>query len=88
MLVTFVGSFAVGAWKQRQAPVMRVGFLVTAVLAVAFTSTEFQPRGLWFLAAGGIAILNREYLAQALLNKRPVPVRQLLRPMREASSPA
>jgi hypothetical protein len=77
LLVAFVGSFAVSAWKQRRVLAMRVGFLVTAVLTIAFTSTEFQPRGLWLIAAGGIAILNREYLAQALTPSLPPPRRRM-----------
>jgi hypothetical protein len=87
MLAAFVGSFAVAAWKRRHVPVMRAGFLVAAVLTVAFTSTEFQPRGLWLLAAGGTAILNREYLARALAPARPAPRRRLMQAQR-AGSPA
>jgi O-antigen ligase len=74
LLVAFVGSFAAIAWKKRRTPTARVGFLVTAVLTLAFTSTEFQPRGLWFLAAGAAAIMNREDLRRAMAGNH-VPAR-------------
>jgi hypothetical protein len=79
LLAAFVGSFAVSAWKRRHDPIVRVGFLVSAVLTAAFTSTEFQPRGLWLLAAGATSILHRRYLVQALLARAPAPRWRLLR---------
>jgi hypothetical protein len=88
LLAAFIGSFSVAAWKRRHRPTMRVGFLVTIVLSIAFTSTEFQPRGLWLLAAAGIAILNREYLTGMLCADRPAPRRRLVTRAREARTPA
>jgi hypothetical protein len=88
LLAAFVGSFAAAAWKRRHVPTMRVGFLVTIVLSVAFTSTEFQPRGLWLLAAGGVAILNRGYLAEALLVARSAPRRRVLQATQGSGLPA
>jgi O-antigen ligase len=81
LLAAFVGSFAATAWRKRASPTSRVGFLVTAVLTLAFTSTEFQPRGLWLLAAGGAAILNRDELQRALGVVRPVRRRDVARPV-------
>jgi O-antigen ligase len=73
LLAAFVGSFAVVGWRQRTPTSVRLGLQVTAVLAAAFTSTEFQPKGLWLLAAGAAVILHREVLCIAFRGaRRPV----------------
>jgi hypothetical protein len=65
-----------------------LGISVTLTLAVAFISTEFQGKGLWFLAAGALTLLNREHmLAAAAGGKRrsvwwvkPVVTDETMRP--------
>lgn len=54
----YVASFALVGWSQRRQGMLSLGLLVTAVLTVAFISTEFQSKGLWLLAAGVTALLH------------------------------
>jgi hypothetical protein len=56
--LSFVFSFAIIGWRRRGERLFAVGLLVTCALSVAFVSTEFQSKGLWFLAAGGMVILH------------------------------
>lgn len=58
VLGAFTISFTVLGWQKRRSGLFSVGLFVTCVLSVAWVSTEFASRGLWFLAAGGTAILN------------------------------
>ncbi len=75
LLAAYVFSFAVVGWRRsRRDPNLRLlGFLVTAVLSVAFVSTEFQGKGLWLLAAGATTLFRRA---------------EMVRPGRGPSSPA
>jgi hypothetical protein len=60
ILVAYVFSFAVVGmrkWKQSRSLAM-LGILVTAVMTIAFVSTEFQGKALWFLAAGVTVLLH------------------------------
>lgn len=57
LLLGFVFSFAYTGWTRRQNRVWPIGLLVTLVFGVALISTEFQAKGLWFLAAGAIVLL-------------------------------
>jgi hypothetical protein len=59
LLFGFVSSFAYCGWQKRASRVFPVGALATVVLAVAFTNTEFQSKGLWLLAAAALVILRR-----------------------------
>jgi hypothetical protein len=45
---------------------------VTAILTVAFFPTEFQCKGLWFLAAGGATFLQPGAMARAIQRYHPV----------------
>jgi hypothetical protein len=65
LLAMFVLSFAVVGWHANGGAMRLLGILVTAVLAQALTSTEFQPKGLWFLAAGATTLLNAPSLRAA-----------------------
>jgi hypothetical protein len=58
LFVGFVGSFAVCGWRHRDARVRTLGLMTTAVLAVAFWSTEFQGKGFWLLAATAIHLIS------------------------------
>jgi len=58
LLIFFVLSFAAVAWWRRFKGVLPLGLLVTAVLALAFFSTDFAGKGLWYLSAGATVLLN------------------------------
>jgi O-antigen ligase len=58
LLAAFVLSFAVSGWKNRARGLLAPGLLVSAVLALALVSTEFQSKGLWLLCAGGVTLLR------------------------------
>jgi O-antigen ligase len=70
MHAAFVLSFAVLGWRRRAQGLLFPGLLATGALAVAFISTEFQTKGIWFLAAG-VAVL----LQSPQLLRRPEPSR-------------
>jgi hypothetical protein len=53
LLVAFVGSFAFQGFRRRSDGLLLTGVWISCVLALAFLSTEFQGKGLWFLAAAG-----------------------------------
>jgi O-antigen ligase len=59
LLAAYVASFAVSGWRSRDPGLLRLGFLVLAVLSVAWLSTEFQNKALWLLAAGATVLLER-----------------------------
>ena len=58
VLMVFAFSFAVIGWKKRRAGLFSVGLFVTSVLLVAWVSTEFASKGIWFLTAGATVLLN------------------------------
>lgn len=60
LFALFVFSFAYMGWLRRMAGLLGLGILVSVVLGLAFISTEFQGKGLWFLAAGGLVLLMRK----------------------------
>ena len=57
LLAAFVLSFAVAGMRRRLTHLRRLGLLVTVALAAAFLTTEFQSKGLWFLAGGATVLL-------------------------------
>ncbi len=57
MLAAFVLSFGVAGMRRRVIHLRRLGLLVTVALAAAFLTTEFQSKGLWFLAGGATVLL-------------------------------
>ena len=57
MLAAYVLSFAVAGMRRRVIHLRRLGLLVTVALATAFLTTEFQSKGLWFLAGGATVLL-------------------------------
>jgi O-antigen ligase len=61
----FVLSFALLGWKRRAEGLFFPGLLASAALAVAFVSTEFQTKGIWFLAAGVAVLLQAPRAAVA-----------------------
>lgn len=59
LLGCFIGSFAIsGLEHPRGSDARAVGFLVTIAFSVALFSTEFNAKGLWFLAAGATTVLS------------------------------
>jgi O-antigen ligase len=60
LLGAYVVSFAVSGWRARNPELLRLGLLVSAILAVAWISSEFQNKPLWFLAAGATVLLDRK----------------------------
>jgi O-antigen ligase len=56
VLAAFVISFAVAGVRSRDANLAAAGLLVTVILATAFFSREFHSKGLWFAAAGYVAM--------------------------------
>jgi hypothetical protein len=68
--VGFVVSFALVGLTRRTYTLRYLGLLVTFSLAGAFLSTEFQNKGLWFLSAGAIVLINREHVIAQLAGYR------------------
>jgi len=58
LLAGYVVSFAVRGWRARAPHLQRLGLMVTAVLAVAWISSEFQNKAVWFIAAGATVLLD------------------------------
>jgi hypothetical protein len=52
----FVLAFAATGLRRRQREWVALGLLVTGVLTAALATTEYQNKGLWFLAAGVTAL--------------------------------
>jgi O-antigen ligase len=78
MFAAFLGSFAYFGWKNRRRPGAKaLGLLVTVGMGSAFFSTEFNSKGLWFLAAGATAVLAYPARATNLL--------RLVRPQAQGS---
>jgi len=76
LFVLYVLSIGVSGWRSGDPDRRRIGVLTTVLLVAAFTSTEFQSRGLWFLAAGATAFLRREQLWKAALAAQSRPRRR------------
>jgi hypothetical protein len=67
LLTSYVLSFAVVGWRKRHdRDLLFLGLLVTTTLSVAWISTEFQGKGLWFLTAGATTLLHRKKIAPLL----------------------
>lgn len=64
VFAAYVASFAfVGFQRSRHSrDLLLLGGLTSVALAVAFASTEFTAKGLWFLAAGVTVLLQRLHL--------------------------
>jgi hypothetical protein len=67
LLTGYVLSFAGAGLRTRNKSLIALGIFTTSALSVAFTSTEFQSKGLWFLAAGAMVLLHREEITTHLL---------------------
>jgi hypothetical protein len=61
----FVGAFAVCGWRHPDAATSKLAMMTTAVLAVAFWSTEFQGKGFWLLVGTSLHLLGTGVAAEA-----------------------
>lgn len=73
LLAAWVGSFAYGALRTRKRVLRRLGLLTALALAAALLATEFQSKGLWYLAAGATVFLERDSLERAMFIRRRLP---------------
>jgi O-antigen ligase len=64
LLAAFVASYAFAGWRRRSLDAVLMGGLTTAVLGLAFLSTEFAIKGLWFLAMGVSILLHHQPYAR------------------------
>ena len=55
----FVLSFAVLGWQSHDRQTFYFGLLVTLTLAVAFLSTEFQGKGVWFICTCAAVVMGQ-----------------------------
>ena len=58
VLAVFAWSFVAVGWRKRRAGLFPLGLFVTCLVSVAWVSTEFAAKGIWFLTAGATALLN------------------------------
>lgn len=70
LLAAWVGSFAYGALFARKRVLRRLGLLTSLALAAALLATEFQSKGLWYLAAGATVFLERDRIEAAMFISR------------------
>lgn len=66
LLFAYVCSFGAVALRRRDRDLWRLGIMTSAVLGAALLATEFQTKGIWFLAAGATAFLHRDSLRAAM----------------------
>jgi hypothetical protein len=87
VLAAFVWSYAYMGLRQRDRVLMMLGLLTSVCMSLTFFATEFQNKGLWFLAAGMIMIYHREQISamvQDVLQRKPV--RSIVRPIPRADA--
>jgi O-antigen ligase len=60
LMVAYVLSFPVAGWRWRSRDSFMLGVLVTLSFGLGFVSTEYQSKGLWFLAAGVMVLFARD----------------------------
>lgn len=58
VFTAFVFSFAYVGYKYRARGAFPLGLLVSVTLTSAFTSTQFQSKGIWFIVAAAIVFLH------------------------------
>jgi O-antigen ligase len=77
LLIAFVFSYAWEGIRRYRHGLMMIGMLPTVAFSVAFFTTEFQGKGLWFLAAG-VAVLMHKYVPNPRRMKRRLPASGLI----------
>ncbi len=78
-LLGFVFSFVVGGWRKKRDGLFAIGFLVTMVFVLAFTSTDFAGKGLWYFSSGATVLLNMR--RKPRVGFSPPAVRRVARPV-------
>lgn len=73
LMAAWVMSFAYGALKTRKRVLRRLGLLTSLALFAALLATEFQSKGLWYLAAGATVFLERDSVEAAMYIRRRLP---------------
>jgi Lipid A core - O-antigen ligase and related enzymes len=58
LMAAFVVSFAVRGLRRPRRSMRALGLLTAAVLAMELVSTEYQSKGIWFMAAAAMAMLG------------------------------
>jgi len=79
VLVAFTLSFAEVGWRKRKTRgLLSLGIFVTCLLSLAWISTEFAAKGIWFLSAGATALLNMKGAAglPSLPRRRALPAQK------------
>jgi hypothetical protein len=80
LLALFVWSYAFVGLRQRDRVLMMLGVMTSVAMSMTFFVTEFQNKGLWFLAAGMIMIYNREQISTMVREvDQRLPVRSIIR---------
>jgi O-antigen ligase len=85
LLTAFIGSFVVAGFRRHQEGLILFGIFIALVFASAFIAKEFRGKSLWFLAAAGITLMNKEEIRafiQRKLKTTHVDARQRLREVR------
>jgi hypothetical protein len=87
LLAAYVWSYAYMGLRQRDRVLMMLGLLTSICMSLTFFATEFQNKGLWFLAAGMIMIYHREQIIATLQNaQQRMPVFSIVRPIPRADA--
>ena len=66
LLTAFVLSFTLAGFQRGGYAAITLGLMLTASLALAYISREFQSKGLWMLSAGGVVLLHKDLVLDAL----------------------
>lgn len=78
LLVAYVISFAIVGLSRKEPHLRLLGLFVAVVLSLAFATTEFGWKGLWFLAAGATFVLHKKGVPRAIqaASRRVLPRRR------------
>lgn len=68
-LSLFIGSFIIAGIRKHEEGLILFGVFIAAVFAIAFIAKEFRGKPLWFLAASGITLMNKENIYTFLQKK-------------------
>lgn len=66
LLFAYVSSFGLVGMRQRNWDLWRLGMVTSVAIAAGLLATEFQTKGLWLLAAGAMAFLQRARMEEAM----------------------
>jgi hypothetical protein len=69
-MLGFVASFVTTGWREHQRGVFPLALFVAGGISVAWLSTEFQSKYVWFLAAAGMVLLHPDHEGVAALSPR------------------